>query len=105
MSKTLKKVSDFLKLLLNTTKQQVKALFYTLTPLQTTAICEIIFNLQKLPLTKRVLKELEKRRPLLRKLSDNSLSISRRLALIQTHYRQVQQTLQLIKNELVNLVQ
>ena len=105
MSKVLKKVGDFLKLLLNTTKQQSKALFYTLTPTQTLAICEILFNIQKLPLTSRVVKEIRKRKYLFKKLSETTISVNRKLDLIQTHYMQILNTLQLVKVELLELLE
>ena len=105
MSQTLKKVSSFLQLLLSTTKQQVRALFYTLSPIQTAAICEILFNIQNLPVTQRVLQEIKKRRFLLGKLSDKNISIQRKVGLIQTHYKQVQEILLLIKAELSSLLE
>ena len=82
MSKLLRKVSDFLKLLLETSKEQAKALFYTITPAQTSAICEILFNIQKLPLNRRVTKELQKRKHLLKKLGSTAASVRSKLALI-----------------------
>ena len=103
--KTLKKVADFLKLLLTTSKQQIRALFYTLTPLQTAALCEIIFNIQKLPLSARIVKEIQKRKFLFKKLSDSTISQQRKLALIQTHYRQVQSVLELVKRELLSMLE
>lgn len=103
--RVLRKVGDFLKLLLNTTKKQVRALFYTLTPLQTAALCEILFNLQKLPLTARVVRELKKRKYLIKKLTDKYTSIGSKLELIQTHYRQVQHTLELVKKELLSMLE
>ena len=105
MSKTIKKVSDFLKLLLTTTKEQVRALFYTLTPIQTLAICEIALNIQKLPLSKKLLKELQKRKYLFKKLSDRNLTIKAKITLIQTHYRLVQTALQLVKREILSLLE
>ena len=102
MSKTIKKVSDFLKLLLTTTKEQV---FYTLTPIQTLAICEIALNIQKLPLSKKLLKELQKRKYLFKKLSDRNLTIKAKITLIQTHYRLVQTALQLVKREILSLLE
>ena len=103
--KTLRKIGDFLKLLLNTTKEQVKALFYTLTPLQTAALCEILFNIQKLPVTGRVIKELKKRKILFRKLSDKEVSLKKKLAIIQNHYKQVQAILELVKRELLSMLE
>lgn len=105
MSKTLQKVANFLKLLLSTTKDQAKALFYTLTPVQTLALCEILFNIQKHPLTARVAKELQKRKYLIKKLTDKNTSVSRKLTLIQNHYRQIQHTLELVKKELLEILE
>ena len=105
MSKTLLKVADFLRLLFNTTKQQIRALFYTLTPIQTAALCEILFNLPKLPLTTKVVKELQNRKFLYKKLTDATISHQKKLTLIQTHYRQIQGTLELVKSELLSMLQ
>ena len=105
MSKAIKKVGEFLKLLLNTTTNQARALLYTLTPIQTLAICEIAFDLQKLPLTKKVLKELKKRKYLFKKLSDKNLSIKEKISLIQSHHRQVQATLQLVNREILSILE
>ena len=102
---TIRKVSNFLHLLLTTSKEQIKGLFYTLTTLQTTALCEIIFNIQRLPLTSRVVKEFKKRKVLFNKLTDKSINLRRKLELIQTHYRQIQATLQLIKHELLSMLE
>ncbi len=105
MSKVIHKVADFLRLLLNTTKKQVRALFYTLSPAQIFAICEILFNIQKLPLPGRILSELKKRRGLFRKLSDKTLSLEKKLTLIETHYRQIYTTLLLVKKEILRLLE
>lgn len=101
----LKKVGDFLKLLLNTTKQQVRALFYTLTPIQTAALCEILVYLRKLPLTARVIKEVQKRKYLIKKLTDKHTTVRVKLELIQKHYRQIYRTLDLIKRELLSMLE
>ena len=103
--KNLHKVADFLKLLLTTTKQQIRALFYTITPIQTAALCEILFNLRRLPLTGTVIKELKKRKFIYSKLVDATLSHQKKLALIQTHYRQIQNTLELVKSELLSMLE
>ena len=105
MSMTIKKVSDFLKLLLTTTKDQARALFYTLTPIQTLAICEIALNIHKFPISKKILKELQKRKYLFRRLSDRSLSVKAKITLIQSQYKQVQTSLQLIKREILSLLE
>ena len=104
MSHLIQKVRDFLKLLLNTTKNQARALLYTLSPIQTAALCEIFFNIHKLPLTKQVIRELQKRKFLFKTLGDKSVTIQRKLALIQSHYKQVQSTLQLIKTEILSIL-
>ena len=103
--RSLKKVGDFLKLLLTTTKEQVRALFYTLTQLQTAALCEIFFNIQNLPLASKVVKEIRKRKFLIRKLTDQTVSQRAKLAVIQNHYRQIQSILDLIKKELLSLLE
>ena len=104
MSITIQKVADFLRLLLNTTKTQVRALFYTLTPVQTAALCEILYNIHKLPLTKQVLKELRKRSALIKKLTSKDTSLHKKLALVQKHYRLIHSTLDLIKKEILSIL-
>ena len=105
MSKAIQKVGSFLKLLLNTTQKQVRALFHSLNPAQTFAICEILFNIQKLPVSARVLKEVKKRKHLFKRLSDKSIKLEKRLSLIQTHYRQIQAILLLVKREILGIVE
>ena len=105
MSKNIRKVGNFLKLLLNTTKEQAKALFYTLTPVQTLVICEIIFNIQHLPIARKVVREIQKRSSLFNKLGNKTLSARNKLALIQTHYKQVQSILQLIKSDVISMLE
>ena len=105
MSTTLRKSRDFLKLLLSTTKDQARALFHTLTPIQTLAICEIAINIQNLPLTKKIVRELQKRKFLFKWLGDKSIKVQNKLELIQTHYRQVQSSLLLIKNQILSLLE
>ena len=100
----LKKVSSFLKLLLSTTKDQVRALFYTLTPIQTAALVEIIYNLEHLPLPPRVTREIKKRKHLFDKLISKRTTAKKKLELIQTHYRQLQNTLNLLKREILGLL-
>ena len=105
MSRNIRKVSNFLKLLLHTTKEQAKALFYTLTPVQTLVICEIVFNIQHLSIARKAVSEIQKRSSLFNKLGDKTLSTRNKLALIQTHYKQVQSILQLIKSDVISLLE
>ena len=103
--RAIEKVGNFLKLLLNTTQKQARALFYTLTPIQTAALCEIFFNLPKLPLASNVLRELGKRKFLIKKLTDKHTKTRDKLELIQRHYRQIYHTLELIKQELLSVLE
>ena len=102
---SLKKAGQFIHLLLTTSKEQSKALLHTLTPSQTRAICEIFFNLQHLRLATSVNKELLKRRRVIRKLIDKSVSPRTKNILIQNHHKQVLTSLLLVKKDLLKLVQ
>jgi hypothetical protein len=105
MSKTLKRVSPFLTLLLSTTKDQAKALLYTLTPDQVHALQEIAQNLLHLPLSPNIKAVVKKRNLILRKLADKSIKIKQKIALIENHQRQIYHTLLLVKTQLKSLIE
>lgn len=97
-------LGNFVKLLLSTSQDQVKAIFNTLTPLQTAVISEIIFNIGRLPVTSKVIKLLGRHKFLFRKLSDPSLPIQRKVKIIRRHYKEVRDLLNAIKADLLNIV-
>ena len=104
MSKSMRQSQAFLNLLLNTSKGQSKALIYTLAPHQTTALCEILLNIDDLALNSKILEVLQKHRNLIQKLTNARLSLSKRQAIIQNHYLKVIKILLLVKNPLLKLI-
>ena len=104
MSKTLKRVGTFLTLLLSTSKDQVKALLYTLTPEQASALCEIAYNLLHIPLPPQIRQTVNKRSSLLKKLGDKTIKLNKRIDLIENHQRQFIHTLLLVKKDLLTLL-
>lgn len=104
MSKNLERVSTFLRLLLNTTKDQGKALLFTLTEHQAIALCEIADNLLHLPLSSEAQKIVRKRVKLFKRLSDKKLSLKKKIISIENHQRQFLHTLSLVKIPLLKLL-
>ena len=102
--KSLQAEKYFIHLLFSTTKEQAKALIYTLTPGQTLAVCEIILNISNLSNSPQIRTELIKRRPLIKKLTEGKLKLKQRLTYIQDHYRQVLGLLCLVKNKVLSLI-
>ncbi len=101
----LRKEADFLRLLLKTTPLQVKALFYTLTPRQTLVLCEILYNLSKLPLPRKARALLGKRRNLVKKLIAPTLSSKKKLNLLWAHYRQLHPLLSSVAKKIMVLTE
>ncbi len=100
----LKKERYFLHLLFTTSKNQVQALFYTLTPQQAKALCEIIYNLNKLPVPPTTTHLLLMQRKLIKQLTDKKLSLNRKLHLLQNHYRQVYEVLLSVDKKILRLL-
>lgn len=105
MYSILNSLGTFVKLLLTTSQDQVKAIFNTLTPLQSAVISEIIYNIGTLPVTSRVVKLLRKHKLLFRKLSDKTVPTHRKVFLIQKHYKEVQNLLSLLKSDILNILE
>ncbi len=99
----LKKQKHFLHLLLNSSKNQAQALFYTLTPQHTKSLCEIIYNLKQLPVPVKTRRLLLRRRKLIEKLTSDK-KLNGKLRLLQNHYRQVHELLLSVDKQLLKLV-
>jgi hypothetical protein len=104
MSQRIKGNSHFLHLILNTDRDQSLALLKTLTRSQTDALTEIIYNIFNLPLKSNIKIQLNKRKKLYNKLTNKKSFIIRK-QLINKHRRQILQTLKLIKNNLIKVLQ
>ena len=72
MSKKINEQKAFLHLLLNTTKEQARALLYTVTPSQILVLSEIALNLLELPLPPNIESTIHKRKGVLKKLGDKT---------------------------------
>ena len=100
MSKLISQEKHFLHLLLVTSKDQSRALLYTITQTQVLAISEIIYNLLQLPLTPNLKIVVEKRRKTLKYIADKSKSIRIRTSSIKKHMTQLLSTLKVVKSQL-----
>ena len=83
MSKTIREEKHFLGLLINTSKDQARALLYTVTPNQVLAISEIDHNLLILPLPPTLKVIIERRRKVLQKLANKSISVRAKTYLVK----------------------
>ena len=104
MSNNLNEHSYFIKLLLETSKQQARALLETVTNKQVIVISEICLNLLTIPLDKETASIINRRKQILKKLSNSKLTVKIKRRLIATHYRQISHTLLHIKNQLLDLL-
>ena len=104
MSKNISQEKHFIHLLLNSTKDQRRALLYTITPRQLLAISEISHNLLHLPMSNSNKGVIEKRRKTLQNISDRSKSIRTRTFLVKKHMKLLLDTLKLVKSPLQELL-
>ncbi len=108
MSKTINRVKHFVLLLLDksTSKEQAKALLETATLDQVNAVSEITYNLLSgnLPLNSKVNSILKKRKRVLNKLANKSISQKERSCIILQHTRLILDTLLLNKSILLRLL-
>ena len=99
MSKFTRQSRGFISLLLSTTKAQSKALIYTITPEQATALCEIFLNIDSLSLNSKQLEAVRKYSSLIKKLTNPNLSLPKRQTNIQNYHLQVINCLSVIKSQ------
>lgn len=95
---------QFLYLLLHTSKEQQRALVYTITHRQVLVVSEIAYNLLHLPLKESVRTIIEKRRRTLQKIGNKKLSIRTRSSLIKKHMTQLLDTFKLVKSQLEQVI-
>lgn len=86
MSQTLIEVADYLKLFLNTTKEQAKSLLKSATSLQVDALCEIGFNLLSVSVPSDIKKKIKKCEKLFKKLGRKRLSTKTKIKLILSQF-------------------
>ena len=98
MSDRLLSNKDFISLLLRTHKQQGKALLYTLDRDQVSVICEILYNLSTLPLSKKEKNFVLKRKSLLNKVTDKKFGWTKKRNSLEKHYNQILQLLRVGKH-------
>ena len=79
---------DFLKLLLNTDKQQIKALLFSISTKQIKAITEIFYNALTLNLPKKIENIVKRNKTLYKKLA-TKLAINSKKQLIKKYFRKI----------------
>lgn len=102
----LSKNSNFLKLLLNTSRIQAIAILETITNKQTDCISEIVLNLVEgniIKLNKNIEEILQSRKRILNILKDKNICSSKRAALIKSHPQVLLKTLKLIGDKVIQL--
>jgi hypothetical protein len=104
MSGHIEQEVDYLRLLLHTNPIQQKSLISTITSEQVDLLSEIFHNFLTLPLSSEENAFIQKRKPIIRKLSDISKSQRFRKRLLIKHFRIVMNTLTHFKDQLLSLV-
>ena len=104
MSDTLLTNQYFIKLLLDTTNEQSRALFQSITNKQIQVISEICFNLLLISVDKSTQLIIKKRKKILEKLSNKKISLLNKKRIIKKHYIQLRHTLLHIKDKLLELL-
>ena len=102
MSKNIEENKAFLKLFLNTTKAQQKALLYTLTDTQVRVLKEIIYNLRNFKLPRKPTKTI-KRRAIVR-LSKSTTSLTQARKLVKKNFKDIIDIFVSVKDELAELL-
>jgi len=100
--KHLKLQTHFLLLLLNTSKKQARALFYTLTNEQINVINEIITNLFLLKLTPRINQLFKNYNTLLKRLV--KANVKQKRVILENNYLKIYNLLQASKTHLTTLL-
>ena len=105
MSKLLQDNSSYLRLLLDTSKNQALLLLQYTTPAQANVICEIAYNLLDLPLSSSIQeKQVSKNKKTLLKLSKKTTSVKNKQKLISDNSRSLLGLLETVKESLLGLI-
>lgn len=103
-SAVLRSSENYIKLLLETNKDQAKVLLAHATPKQVEAISEIAFNLLHLSLSNRIKRVVEKVKHLLKRLTKKAVSFKAKISLLKRNAHTVLKLLKLIKDSLLQLL-
>ena len=93
-----------MKLFFSTNIAQQNALVQTITLEQTEGLAEIIYNLLKLPVPKKTVSLLEKRKRIINKIINKKISLKKRQQIFQKYYRLFIQVLLSVKLHLENIL-
>ena len=104
MSKQLDTNKNFIKLLLNTTKDQASALLDTITKEQIRLISEISLNVLNLDLPKKATQLVQRKKKLFEKLSKKQTPPKTKQSLIRKNYKHIILTLWSLKPQLEQLL-
>ena len=103
----IKKVENYLHLLLNTSKVQARALLETSNPDQVLAISEIILNLleNQLPVSSNLSSHIAKNLSLFKKLSRRKVTERTKYNIIRKQWKLIWNTLLLFKKNLIEALE
>ena len=104
MSSRLKGCGDFLRTLLKGSLLQAEAVLVTATNKQVDCVGEIIYNLRRLPLSKKSKAIVVKYKKILEVVSDLGLKVKNRLVIIQKYTNKNLSVLMSVKNRLLSLL-
>ena len=103
----IKKVENYLHLLLTTSKVQARALLETSNPDQVLAISEIILNLveNQLPVSSNLRRHIAKNLSLFKKLSGRKVAEKTKYSIIRKQWKLIWNTLLLFKKNLIEALE
>lgn len=104
MSNALVKCKPFFTLLIDTSKQQGRALLDTATPSQADAITEIAYNLLHIPLTGSLKIKVEKRKKILSKIGNKKIKYRTKSRLVYKHSQCLYDTFIAFKPQILKLI-
>lgn len=103
MSKNLKNNTQFLQLLLSTSKEQALALLYTATKEQILLLTEIALNILQLPLPNKAQHYVTKKKKLFQRLASAKVSKVSKQSIIDKNANYILQVLLSLKQQLTDL--
>ena len=103
MSKNVLNNNSFLKLILNTSKEQGLALLHSVTPEQVLFLSEIALNILQLPLPKKATALVNKKKKIYQRLANKKFSKTRKKDIIKKNSHQLLLLLLSIKQQLLSL--
>lgn len=103
-SALLRASENYIKLILETDKNQAKILIANATPSQVEAIAEIASNLLSLSLPNNIAKVIKKYSRILTRLAKSALNIRAKLRILKRHALTILKILGLVKDSLLRLL-